>query len=89
MGSTLRLHLWFTSRVYPAELPAQRHKAARWVRAADWAFTLVLLGAAAATVSQTASAATLLVRITIATLVSSLVIEPATTRAAFPPTEAI
>jgi len=88
VGATLRLQLWFTSRVYPSELRTQRHKTARWVRGADWAFALVLLGAAAATISQTTVAAMLLVGIAIATLVSSLVIEPATTRAAFPQTDA-
>jgi serine/threonine protein kinase len=88
VGATLRLHLWFTSRVYPSELLTQRHKTARWVRGADWTFALVLLGAAAATLSQTAVSATLLVGTAIATLVASLVIEPATTRAAFPHTDA-
>lgn len=89
VGATLRLHLWFTSRVYPSELRTQRNKTARWVRGADWAFALVLLGAAATITSQTAVAATLLVGIAIATLISSLVIEPATTRAAFPPSNTL
>ena len=86
VGPTLRLHLWFTSRVYPSELRTQRYKTARWVRGADWTFVLVLLGAAA--LSQTAISATLLGGTAVATLVASLVIEPATTRAAFPHTDA-
>jgi len=88
VGATLRLHLWFTSRVYPSELRTQRHKTAHWVRGADWTFALVLLGAAVATLSQTAVTATLPVGTATATLVSSLVIEPATARAAFPHTDA-
>jgi serine/threonine protein kinase len=35
VGATLRLHLWFTSRVYPSALRTQRYKTARWVRGAD------------------------------------------------------
>ena len=58
VGATLRLHLWFTLRVYPSELRTQRHKTAHWVRGADWTFALILLDAAVATLSQTAVTAT-------------------------------
>ena len=35
VAANLRLHLWFTSRFYPAELGAQRGRVFRWIRGSD------------------------------------------------------
>ena len=46
-AANIRLHLLFTSRVYPGELATQRRRSAFWRRAADGAFAVLLLAAAA------------------------------------------
>ena len=43
----LRLHLWFTARVYPAQLDAQRRASALWKRLLDTTFAVLLLSVAA------------------------------------------
>jgi hypothetical protein len=84
VAGALRLHLWFASRLYPAEWPAQHAHAGAWIRAADVAFTLALAGAGfLALVSNAAALGVLLLAAAAAVLVSFAVIEPATTRAAF------
>lgn len=89
VGGTLRLHLWFTSRYYATQLTAQRVKTRRWIQATDWALVLWLLSAAATSVARGPAVAALMVGIAIGSIVSSLVIEPATTRAAFPDSDGI
>ena len=79
----LRLHLWFTSRVYPSEWRAQRDRVARWMVSADLLFSAVLLVIAAASLDQHEGLAALLIAVAAGAIVASLVIEPATTRAAF------
>ena len=79
----LRLHLWFTVRSYPAEWAIQRAHSARWIIAADLIFVGTLAVAAAAIFEEHAAMAALLIGAAVAVLVSSAIIEPATTRAAF------
>ena len=43
VASNLRLHLWFSSRVYPQELQARRAEVAPWIRMADIAFVILLI----------------------------------------------
>ena len=43
VASNLRLHLWFSSRVYPEELQARRAEVSRWIRVADIAFVALLI----------------------------------------------
>jgi hypothetical protein len=84
VAGALRLHLWFASRLYPAEWPAQHAHAGAWIRAADVAFTLALAGGGVlALVSEAEGLGVLLLAAAAAVLVSFVVIEPATTRAAF------
>ena len=83
VAANLRFHLWFTSRFYPAELNAQRGHVAPWIRGSDWLFVLLLLGAAGAIANSEAAMATLLVAVAIGCFLAFMIIEPATTRAAF------
>jgi hypothetical protein len=84
VAGALRLHLWFASRLYPAEWPAQHAHAGAWIRAADVVFTLALAGGGVlALVSEAEGLGVLLLAAAAAVLVSFVVIEPATTRAAF------
>ncbi len=85
VASLLRLHLWFTVRSYPAEWPAQRRAAGRWIAAADVVFAGVLVAAALLLLADHSRVASILVSAAVAVVLSFWVIEPATTRAAFPP----
>ena len=80
----LRLHLAFTARVYPHELTAQRHRTARPRAWADAAFVVVLLVAAGVVAPDDEWLAALFLVVAVAIGVAGRLIEPATTRAAFP-----
>jgi predicted Ser/Thr protein kinase len=83
VSANVRLHLWFTSRFYPAELPWVRARTARWVTAADWVVSLALIGAGLLVGDESAPLAVLLVAFGIGIAVVFLVVEPVTERAAF------
>jgi hypothetical protein len=83
VASTLRLHLWFTHRWYPAEWRAQHRRASPWIRIADFAFVAVLLITAALGFEVHRHLALLLIASAVAIFLASNVIEPVTTRAAF------
>jgi predicted Ser/Thr protein kinase len=80
---TLRLHLWFSHRLYPEEWPAQHKRARGWIRVADLLFVAVQLTTAAIGFGEHRHIALLLIASAAATFVASTFIEPATTRAAF------
>ena len=82
-ATSLRMHLWFTARFYPAELTMQRARALPWTRSSDMGFAISLLTAALGIGAAHLEVATLLVTVFVATVVASFVIEPATARAAF------
>ena len=82
-AANIRLHLLFTSRVYPGELATQRRRSARARRGADGGFVVLLL-AAGASMAGDALWAALFVAAAISAAFSASVMEPATTRAAFP-----
>lgn len=82
VSANLRLHLWFTSRFYPGELPWVRARAVRWVTAADWGFTLTLV-VGGLLIGERSPLAVLLIAVGIGTALAFLVIEPVTERAAF------
>jgi serine/threonine protein kinase len=81
--ATLRLHLWFASRYYPQEWPAQWRRARGWLGAGDALYAATLLGAGATVMPGHRVTAAILTAAAVAMLVSSTLIEPATTRAAF------
>lgn len=80
----LRLHLWFTSRVYPAQLVARRRAAAVWRRLLDTAFAVLLLSVAAAVAPGRPRWAAFFIVVAVSSALGARVMEPATTRAAFP-----
>jgi hypothetical protein len=80
----LRLHLWFTARVYPAQLAAQRRASALWQRLLDTAFAVLLLSIAATVAPTHPRWAAFFIVMAISSALSARVMEPATTRAAFP-----
>ena len=83
VGTSLRLHLWFTARYYATELLAQRARALPWIRWCDAGFAASLFLAALAIGNQHSAVGTLLITVSIAVTVASFMIEPTTTRAAF------
>jgi hypothetical protein len=80
---TMRLNLVFASRVHPESLGAQRSRLSGPIAAANVTFVLLLCIAAAAAAGQRDELAAALVGGAIISLVSLLVIEPATSSAAF------
>lgn len=82
-ATSLRLHLWFTARFYPAELSTERARALPWIRWCDLGFVASLFLAAVAIGNSHNAVATLFITVSIAVAVASFMIEPATTRAAF------
>jgi hypothetical protein len=83
VSAGVRLHLWFTSRSYPGELPWVRRGVRRTLLAADSAFALLLVIMGLLVGDEPGATAVVLVAIGIGAAVAFLVIEPATTRAAF------
>jgi len=82
-ASSLRLHLRFVAGLVTTELVAQRMRTLPWLRAADTGFALSQFIGAIAIGSGHPEFAMLFITIAIVALVGSLVIEPATARAAF------
>jgi hypothetical protein len=83
IAGNLRLHLWFSSRVYPEDLAAQRAELARWIRGADIAFAaLLIIGGIALPEAQVGWAA-VLISYGLGSAMAAIFIEPATARAAF------
>ncbi|HEV8131346.1 MAG TPA: serine/threonine-protein kinase [Acidobacteriota bacterium] len=81
--ATLRSHLWFTSAFYSAELPLQMQRLGRWIQRTERGFAvLVLIGAVLNAQAHTVFSG-LLLAAAIGILAASLIIEPATIRAAF------
>ena len=80
----LRLHLWFTARVYPDQLAVQRRASVLWKRLLDTAFAVLLLSVAATIAPTHPRWAAFFIVMAISSALSARVMEPATTRAAFP-----
>ena len=83
VAANLRLHLWFTSRFYPGELAWLRRRTATWIHVADWIFGAALIAGALLVGEDRSPLAIVLLSFGIGAAVAFLVIEPATTRAAF------
>ena len=82
-AANLRLHLWFTSRVYPAQLAEQRRRSSSWKRLTDTAFAALLLTTAMVIAPEHNGWAAFLIALAISGILSARVMEPPTTRAAF------
>jgi hypothetical protein len=87
VAANLRLHLWFTSRFYEAELAWVHARSGRWIRAADWMFALSLAAGGALMRDEGSTLAIVLPSVAIGAAVAFLLIEPVTARAAFNRTE--
>ena len=80
---TLRLHLWFTSRFYPAELAWARGRAMGWVLGSDALFATALIVGGGLVGDVRPGLAVLEIAVGIAAASAFALVEPATTRAAF------
>jgi len=80
---SLRLHLLFMARFYLSDLAEQHAQTYLWIRLSDAGFAVALLAAAVGIGTEHSEMAMVLVAVGTAALVGSMVIEPATTRAAF------
>jgi serine/threonine protein kinase len=78
----LRLNLWFTATMNPAGLMEHRRRVFRYVAAADGLLVGVLLFAALFVAAAREELTAVILVVSIASLASLLVIEPATTRSA-------
>jgi serine/threonine protein kinase len=83
IGGNVRLHLWFTARTYPAELPSQLANIRRLVRAADVAFSVMMISIGLVIADTHTGWSALFVSFGLGGALAFLVIEPATARAAF------
>ena len=83
VAANLRFHLWFTSRFYPGELRWLRARVLPWIRAADWLFALTLIAGGLLIGDEGSPLAILLLGFGFGAGVVFLVVEPATSRAAF------
>ena len=83
VAANLRLHLWFSSRVYPEHLREQRRDVSRWIRWADVAFAALLVIAGIALPEDQIGWAAVLISYGIGVAIAFVFIEPATSRAAF------
>jgi len=81
-GASLRLHLWFTAITFPQQLGEQQASTERWTRVCDVVFAVVQIGAALGISGDHPEFAMLFVAASVAILIASFVIEPATVRAA-------
>src|SRR5688572_26870579 len=81
-GASLRLHLWFTAITFPQQLGEQQASTERWTRVCDVVFAVVQIGGALGISGDHPEFAMLFVAASVAILIASFVIEPATVRAA-------
>jgi len=84
---TLRLHLWFTSRFYPAELEWARTRAAGWMLVTEVIFASGLVVAGVLVGDARPALAVVEIAVAVAVATAFAVVEPATIRAAFPKTD--
>ena len=80
---TLRLHLWFTSRFYPAELEWARARAVAWMLASNTVFLMGLVVAGALVGEARPVLAVIEIAVAVGAGAAFTVVEPATTKAAF------
>jgi len=83
VAANARLHLWFTSRFYPAELDWVHRRSSRWIRIADWAFAASLAVGGVLIGDERSPLTIVLPSIAVGAVVAFLLIEPVTARDAF------
>ncbi len=80
---TLRLHLWFTSRFYSAELGWARSRATTWMLVSDAMFAIGLVVAGVLVGDARPALAVIEIAVAVGAATAFAIVEPATTRAAF------
>jgi predicted Ser/Thr protein kinase len=83
VATLLRLHLWFTSRFYEAELTSVHEQSGPWIRAADWVFAATLVVGGLLIGDERSPLTIILPSVAVGAVVAFLLIEPVTARAAF------
>ena len=83
IGGVFRGHLVFTERMNPANLASERRRATRAIRLVDLAASALLLVAAVIVAQVRALPGLVTVSLALGIALAALVLEPATTRAAF------
>ena len=83
VAANSRLHLWFTSRFYPAELDWVHRRSSRWIRIADWVFAATLAVGGVLIGDERSPLTMVLPSVAVGAVVAFLLIEPVTTRDAF------
>ena len=83
VGSTLRWHLAFTSRVHPSSLAGEMKRSSRWIGVVDVVVAATMLVGAALIARDHNWWAALLVGLAVGVMVAAGVIEPSTAKAAF------
>lgn len=84
LNAMLRGHLLFTDRYTPSEMWAETRRARWWIRGSDALIAILLLVASAAAAADHERTAAFLAAMAIAFAITFIVVEPATTRSAFP-----
>jgi predicted Ser/Thr protein kinase len=84
VNGTLRAHLLFTHHFNEVELSGQLKRTELWLRRSDGLFAALLLAAVVATARSHVVRSAILAAVAVGWIVTALVIEPATRRAAFP-----
>ena len=82
IAANLRLHLWFTSRTFPSEIPAQRAHVGRWILMADCGFALLMVATGIVIADAHTGWSALFVAFGLGSALGFLIIEPTTARAA-------
>jgi hypothetical protein len=84
LNGTLRVHMLFTAAFNTAAFNAEFKRSGPWIQRSDCFIGAVLIIAAASVAVPSTALAGLLAGVGIGVIIVSLMIEPATTRAAFP-----
>ncbi len=83
VAANVRLHLWFSAAVLPAELPAQRARTRGFVAIADWVLLVLWAYAGVALMETSREWAVVFFAFAIGEALVVGLVEPSTTRAAF------
>lgn len=84
VNGTLRAHLWFTTAFNPADMPEQFRRSAPLMRGTDLVVAALLLVSAAFVAHSDLLLSSVIAAFGVGLAVASLIVEPATRRAAFP-----
>ena len=83
VAATLRLNLWFTSRLLPDHLAEVRSRRRAWIRGSDAVLLLALMSGALLIFEASSNRSVVFFAGAIGLAVAAVLIEPVTTRAAF------